>query len=171
MLIAFYILGGFAILGGFGVLVLRSPIYCALSLVMTMLSLAGVFVLLNQEFLAAIQVLVYAGAIMVLFLFVIMLLNLKSERGFTLKLSAGSVLGVVLSLGLLAQLGGVFMSTTGRLGPMGAYPPERLANEGSIEVLGGMLFTDYVFPFEVISILLLVAIMGAVLLAKKEDSP
>jgi len=170
MLVFFYIFATLAVLGALGVLLLPSPVYCALSLVATLISVAGIFLLLNQEFVAAIQVLVYAGAIMVLFLFVIMLLNLRSTEGFRLKWSVPKMLGVALAAGLLAQLVGLFTAPAARLGPPGEYTAQRLAEEGAVEAVGNLLFTRYVLPFEVISILLMVAVMGAVVLAKRRPA-
>jgi NADH-quinone oxidoreductase subunit J len=167
MSIVFYIFAVLAALGGFSILVIRSPVYCALSLVATFFLLGAIYVLLNAEFVATIQVLVYAGAIMVLFLFVIMLLNLKSDRPFALTFSLPKWLGLAITAGILAQLIGMIHSPAARLGPSGPYPPERVAAEGSTEIIGRLLFTDYVLPFEMISILLLVSVIGAVVLAKR----
>ncbi|MEE8395397.1 MAG: NADH-quinone oxidoreductase subunit J [bacterium] len=167
MVIAFYILAFLTVGSAFAVLLLRSPVYCALSLVACFFFLAAIFVLLNQEFVAAIQILIYAGAIMVLFLFVIMLLNLKAEGPFAPRPRVPQILGIVLSAGLLAQLVGLFSDPKALLGPSGTYTAERVTEEGSIEIIGRLLFVDYVLPFEVISVLLMVSVMGAVVLAKR----
>jgi NADH-quinone oxidoreductase subunit J len=167
MVIAFYILAFLAVVAAFNVIIMRSPVYCACSLVACFFFLGVIFILLNNEFVAAIQILVYAGAIMVLFLFVIMLLNLRAAQAPSLKPTVGKILGIGLAVGILAQLVGVVTSPAARLGPLGEYSPERVAEEGSIEIIGKLLFTDYVLPFEVISVLLMVSVMGAVLLAKK----
>ena len=170
MLIAFYIFAFLAVGGALSVLLLRNPVYCALSLVGTFFFVAAIFVLLNQEFMAAIQILIYAGAIMVLFLFVIMLLNLRAEGPRKFHIGLPQVLGVGMTVALLAQLASVFASPKVAVGPSGAYSVERVAQEGSISLVGEMLFTDYVLPFEVISILLMVSVMGAVVLAKRRTS-
>ncbi|HKJ00070.1 MAG TPA: NADH-quinone oxidoreductase subunit J [bacterium] len=170
-LIFFYIFAVMAVGGALSVLLFRSPVYCALALVGTFGFLAAIFILLGNEFVAAIQILVYAGAIMVLFLFVIMLLNLRTVEPFNLKWSLPKVLGVVVSIGILAQMIGVFTSAAARLGPMGAYSPERIAQEGAVQIIGQILFTDYVLPFEVISVLLMVAVIGAVVIAKRRLPP
>lgn len=170
MLVAFYILGFLAIGGALSVVLFRSPVYCALSLVGTFLCIAGIYILLNNEFVAAVQVLVYAGAIMVLFLFVIMLLNLRSDKSFKHVWTWPKLVGIALAVGILVQLISIFHSPAAKLGPMGAYPPERVAEEGAVEIIGQILFTDYVFPFEVISILLMVAVIGAVIIAKRHDT-
>jgi len=170
MLVFFYILAAMAVSGAIGVVLLRNPVYCALSLVGTFLSLAGVYILLNQEFVAAIQILIYAGAIMVLFLFVIMLLNLGSDKPFKHQWTAPKLAGIALAVGIVVQLASVFQSPAMRLGPMGAYSPERVAKEGAVEIVGQVLFTEYVLPFEVVSVLLLVAVVGAVIVAKRRET-
>ena len=167
MLIAFYIFAFLAVICALGVLLMRSPVYCALSLVACFFFLAVIYLLLHSEFVAIIQVLIYAGAIMVLFLFVIMLLNLKVEGPLRINLGLPQLLGFGITLGLLAQMIGVFTSPLAKLGPEGSFPPERVAEEGAVEIIGQLLFTDYVLPFEVISVLLMVSVMGAVLLAKR----
>ncbi|MDH4120456.1 MAG: NADH-quinone oxidoreductase subunit J [Deltaproteobacteria bacterium] len=161
----FYFFGGLAVLGALAVLVLRSPVYCALALVGSFFCLGVVYILLNSEFIAAVQVLVYAGAIMVLFLFVIMLLNVQAEARFPFTGRLPQITGLALAVSILTQLVGLFRSPL--VGPKGVYPVERIAEEGSVEVVGQLLFTDYVLAFEVISILLLVAVVGAVVLAKR----
>ena len=172
MLIAFYIVAFLAVASALNVLFLRSPVYCALSMVATFFFLGVLYILLNQEFVAAIQVLIYAGAIMVLFLFVIMLLNLRSGGApVNMRFGMSKILGIGLTVGILAQLVGVFSSPLAKLGPMGKYTAERIAEEGSIEIVADLLFTRYVLPFEVISILLMVSVMGAVVLAKKRPPP
>jgi NADH-quinone oxidoreductase subunit J len=167
MLIAFYIMGLMCVIGALALIVVPNPVYCALSLVGTLFTLAGIFILLNQEFVAAIQILIYAGAIMVLFLFVIMLLNLRTDEAFHIRWTLPKAVGAVVATGILAQLVSVFSSPAARLGPMGEYPVERLAKDGAVQIVGDLLFTRYVLPFEVISVLLMVAVMGAVVLAKR----
>jgi NADH-quinone oxidoreductase subunit J len=166
-LIFFYVFAVLAVGGALSVLLFRSPVYCALALVGTFGFLAAIFILLNSEFVAAIQILIYAGAIMVLFLFVIMLLNLRSVEPFALRWTLPKVLGVAVALGILAQLIGAITSPAARIGPRDVYSPERVADEGAVEIIGGLLFTDYVLPFEVIAVLLMVAVIGAVILAKR----
>lgn len=166
-LIFFYVFAVLAVGAALSVLLFRSPVYCALGLVGTLGILAAIFILLNHEFVAAIQLLIYAGAIMVLFLFVIMLLNLRSDRPFAVQWSVPKIVGVGVSIGILAQMIGVFISPEARIGPQDVYTPERIADEGAVEIIGGMLFTDFVLPFEVISVLLMVAVIGVVILAKR----
>ena len=166
-LIFFYVFAVMAVGGALSVLFFRNPVYCALALVGTFGFLAAIFILLGNEFVAAIQILIYAGAIMVLFLFVIMLLNLRTTERFRLQWSVPKLLGGAVCLGILAQLIGVFNSPAAVTGPQGVYTPARIADEGAIEIIGRILFTDYVLPFEIISILLMVAVIGAVLIAKR----
>jgi NADH-quinone oxidoreductase subunit J len=123
--------------------------------------MAGLFVLLRAFFLAAVQVLVYAGAVMVLFLFVIMLLNLKEEEQRRIK-KAGAVLGLI-TVGLIYSL---FLKAFGALSNGTNAPAPQL--EGGTAALGSILFTDYLLPFEILSVLLLVAMVGVILLSKKE---
>jgi len=149
------------------VILQRNPTYAAFSLILTLCSMSVIYALLGSPFIAVLQIVVYAGAIMVLFLFVIMLLNLKSDAPFGLRFTAPKVLGVAIALGIAAQLIGAFNSPAAKLGPSGPYPIERVTEEGSTEIIGELLFTDYVLPFEMISILLLVAVIGAVVLAKR----
>jgi NADH-quinone oxidoreductase subunit J len=139
----------------------RNPVTSAMFLVLTIISLAGLFVLLHAFFLAAVQVLVYAGAVMVLFLFVIMLLDLKEEERRKIK-SFGLVAGLV-SVGAIAALFVKSLLATN----LGAGLPTPTA-VGDTAALGTMLFKDYLLPFELVSLLLLVAIVGVILLSKKD---
>lgn len=151
----------FAIVGvGCGIMVVfhRNPMSSAIYLVITMLCLAGLYALLAGPFVAVIQVLVYAGAVMVLMLFVIMMLNLRPE---TLRREGGALVWLVAGLiGLVLVLGIVPPFPRTAAGP----PP---AAFGTIEEVGSQLFTVYLLPFELTSVLLLIAIIGAVLLAKR----
>ncbi|MGD0087026.1 MAG: NADH-quinone oxidoreductase subunit J [Verrucomicrobiota bacterium] len=139
----------------------RNPVTSAMFLVLTIISMAGLFVLLHAFFLAAVQIIVYAGAVIVLFLFVIMLLDLKEEQRRKIKrfgLVAGLVsVGAIITIALKAL----------RATQPGAQLPAP-QTEGSTDALGKLLFTQYVLPFEVISILLLVAMVGVILLSKKD---
>src|ERR1700722_4783497 len=135
----------------------RNPVTSAMFLVLTIVSMAGLFVLLHAFFLAAVQILVYAGAVMVLFLFVIMLLDLKEEQSRKIKAGAG-LLGVAAAGGIaLIMLAVIRRSEVGG----GLAAP---SVEGSTLDLGKKLFTDYALPFELISLVLLVAMIGTVLL-------
>jgi len=159
----FYIFGFLTLVFGFLVIAnpfSRNPVTSAMFLVLTIVSLAGLFVLLHAFFLAAVQVLVYAGAVMVLFLFVIMLLDLKAEERRKIK-----VLGIV---GGLASVGAILVIFLSSLlsAPLGAGESPTLAG-GTVQ-LGKLLFTQYLLPFEIVSVILLVAMVGVVLLSKKE---
>ena len=167
MLIIFYIFAALSILGGLGVLFLRNPIHCALSLVATFFCLGSIYVMLNAEFVAVIQVLVYAGAIMVLFLFVLMLLSSKTSDQNTNKWPIGKILAGLLSFGIFVKIASLFSMGDLQLGPKGAYPLEVVEEVGSISLIGRLLFTDYILSFEIIAILLLVAVIGAVVIAKR----
>ena len=159
----FYLFAGLTLLCGLLVVVnpfSRNPVTSAMFLVLTIASLAGLFVLLHAFFLAAVQVLVYAGAVMVLFLFVIMLLDLKEEIRRKFK-TFGVAAGLV-SVGALAAL----MVKTIRTSGVGqGLTPQA---EGATGTLGKLLFTQYLLPFEIVSILLLVAMVGVILLSKKD---
>src|ERR1035437_5174429 len=138
----------------------RNPVTSAMFLVLTIVSLAGLFVLLHAFFLAAVQVLVYAGAVMVLFLFVIMLLDLKAEERRKIK-TCGIVGGLISVWSILA----IFLISLLNA-PLGAADsPHR---EGGTFSLGKLLFSQYLLPFEIVSVLLLVAIVGVVLLSRKD---
>jgi NADH-quinone oxidoreductase subunit J len=159
----FYIFAFLTLVFGFLVIAnpfSRSPVTSAMFLVLTIVSLAGLFVLLQAFFLAAVQVLVYAGAVMILFLFVIMLLDLRAEE--RRKIKALGLVGGLVSVGAIL---GIFLSSLLKA-PLGAAESPTLAG-GTVE-LGKLLFTQYLLPFEIVSVILLVAMVGVVLLSKKE---
>jgi len=139
----------------------RNPVTSAMFLVLTIISTAGLLALLHAFFLAAVQVLVYAGAVMVLFLFVVMLLDLKAEERRKVKLF-GLLAGIV-SVGAIV---GIFMKSLLATNP-GKDLPAPL-REGTTHELGKLLFTNYLLPFEIVSVLLLVAMVGVILLSKKD---
>ncbi len=172
--ILFYVFAAMAIGGATGVVLSKSPVGSLLMMVVALGSLAGVFVLWEAHFLAAIQVIVYAGAIMVLFLFVIMLLNLGHDYQQDLKGGAFSVLSfavVGVLFGLLSrQLGGDWALGDGVLPPGARAIDAAQLEHGAVGAIGQSLFTDYVVPFEITGILLLVAIVGALALAKRSVS-
>jgi NADH-quinone oxidoreductase subunit J len=162
--IFFYIFAALALVCGALVIanpVSRSPVTSAMFLVLTIISLAGLFVLLRAFFLAAVQVLVYAGAVIVLFLFVIMLLDLKEEERRRIKLLAAGL--AVLAVG---TIGAIMVRTIRQANPAGAMANVRV--EGSADALGHLLFAGFTLPFELVSLLLLVAMIGAILLSKKD---
>lgn len=139
----------------------RSPVTSAMFLVLTIVSMAGLFVLLHAFFLAAVQILVYAGAVIVLFLFVIMLLDLKEEEERKLR-KVGAGLGAIAATSIaFIIIRTIFVSRPGA----DLSPP---VLEGATAALGTTLFTRYLLPFEMLSVLLLVAMVGAILLSKRE---
>ncbi|MFC1731699.1 NADH-quinone oxidoreductase subunit J [candidate division KSB1 bacterium] len=165
----FYIFGIIAIASGLMMVLSRNPVHSALFLIVAFFSLSGLFVLLDAHFLAAVQVLVYAGAIMVLFLFVIMLLNLREVKGEFEKLLHLKILGVGAAVFLVFEI--LYLISKGAfLGTSGPFSPEEVAQQGNTTLVGKLLFTDYLLPFEVTSLLLIVAIIGAIVLAKKSLS-
>ena len=168
MLTIFYIFAALSVFGALGVLFLKNPIHCALSLVGTFFCLGSIYVLLNAEFVAIIQVLIYAGAIMVLFLFVLMLFSSKDTEMSSNKWTLGKILAGLLSFGIFVQIAYLFTENELKLGPKGKYPIEVVEDIGSIAFIGRLLFTDYILSFEIIVILLLVAVIGAVVIAKRK---
>jgi NADH-quinone oxidoreductase subunit J len=167
----FYLFGIIAVASALAFVTRKSPVSAALWLVNTMFSLAALYVLLDAHFIGAVQVLVYAGAIMVVFLFVIMLLNLgdasdlSDARGMGWKLAAGLV-----GLALLAQ---VFALTRVQVPEALALPANAIAEQvvatGAIAPIAGPLFNEYLLAFEVTSVLLLAAVIGAVVLGKRKE--
>lgn len=157
-----------AIFASVMVITRRNPIHSAMFLVLNFLCVAVLYLLLNSQFIAIIQVMIYAGAIMMLVIFVIMLLHVEEEqRTYRIRFSPAKVIGLVLVVILLIQL--IYGVTVKVLpGEWGEFTPERIAQLGDIRTVAGLLFTRYLFPFEVASILLLVGIIGAVILSKKE---
>lgn len=139
----------------------RNPVTSAMFLVLTIISMAGLFVLLNAFFLAAVQVLVYAGAVMVLFLFVIMLLDLKEEERRKAR-----VVGLAAGLVSIAAIIGIFVKSLIAAQPGKDLPAPTAI--GDTATLGRMLFTNYLLPFEIVSLLLLVAMVGVIFLSKKD---
>ena len=158
----FYIFAGLTLLCGLLVFANpfnRNPVTSAMFLVLAIVSLAGLFVLLHAFFLAAVQVLIYAGAVMVLFLFVLMLLDLKAEERRKLN-----VYGLVTGCVAVGAITWIFLTSLSQSSLPSAASPTL---EGATAPLGQLLFTKYLLPFEVVSLLLLVAMVGVVLLSKK----
>jgi NADH-quinone oxidoreductase subunit J len=137
----------------------RSPVTSAMFLVLTIISMTGLFVLLHAFFLAAVQIIVYAGAVLVLFVFVIMLLDLKEEQRRKIKF-----FGVAAGLVSVGIVGSIFVKSLASIKPNAAPP----TLEGETYALGKLLFTQYTLPFEIVSVLLLVAMVGVILLSKKK---
>lgn len=161
-LLFFFYFGGMAIISSILTVGLRNPVYCTLALLGAFLHIAGLFVLLHAEFIAAIQIIIYAGAVLVLYLFVLMLLNLKSHEKFVHKqfwiaLFFGSV---ILGEILIALFKSPIVGRESGI-PEGAPPL------GNTEAIGLALFNDYLLPFELVGIILLGGIIGALVLAKQ----
>jgi NADH-quinone oxidoreductase subunit J len=161
----FIIVAAVAVLSSILVITCKNPINSALSLVMTFFCLATFYVMLDAPFMAAVQVIVYAGAIMVLIIFVIMLLNIRTETGR--RSSHSLFIGVATGLFLLFQII-YFLSRSSLTGAKGSVNAALINRVGHIELIGTGLYTEFLLPFEIASILLLVAIVGAVVLAKKK---
>ncbi len=143
----------------------RNPVHSVLWMLVLFIHIAALYLFLNAEFLAAIQIIIYAGAILVLFLFVIMLLNLKQEETADKyqgqwPISAGIAIVFAIFLGMI--VGKITV-----MPPLGEYSIEAIRAEGSMMTIGKVLYTKYLLPFEIASLILLVALIGAVVLAKK----
>lgn len=162
--IFFLTFAALAVASALGVVLLRNPVHSAISLMACFIQVAAIFVLLRSPFLAVIQIFVYVGAIMVLFLFVIMMLDIRTavlERFLPGRKVPVLVILAVLGLQMLAML-----LSSGRL----LDQPTEVATvlEGTVAELGRELFVDYILPFEVVSVMLLVAFVGAIVLARRE---
>src|SRR5262245_12587822 len=157
----FYVLSAVAVGAGIQVILSRNPIHSAIGLVTSFLSIAALYVVLHAEFVAAVQVLVYAGGIMVLFLFVIMLVNLRDRVPLRPRLRGGLSAGA----GALAIGAMLWAAARGRISdaPIGA---PSAAEAGNLQAVGAALFTEALLPFEIASVLLLVAMIGAIVLAR-----
>ena len=166
--LAFYTLATLIIAFGVLVITARNAVYSVMFLIGNFLCIAALYVLLHAEFLAVIQVLVYAGGIVVLYLFVVMLVNLKRPpEAHSARQRMGRV-GLVLGGAVLAEFAAIlfFGFSRGGWAPVPAAPTGGAM--GNVQQLGLMLYTDYLVPFEVASMLLLVAMVGAIVLAKRE---
>jgi len=166
----FYAFAGVTVLGALAVIGQRNPIYSVLALIAAFFGLSGLYVLLEAPFVAIVQIIIYAGAIMVLFLFVVMLLNIPREdaaewdRAHPLYRPWPMRIGALLALALVAQLGWALTRTPGISEAIGAQS----AGISDVGELGRVLFTDYMFAFEVTSILIIAAMIGAVILTRKQ---
>ena len=162
--IVFWILSGGAIISALLMVTRKSAVPSALMLIVTFCFLAALYLTLNAQFLAVVQVTVYAGAIMVLVVFVIMLLNIRNER-FSITGNWKTMIGVLCVAGILAQIIAMFMMASDKL------PTQMNAKAlelGTVESVGMKLYTSYAFPFEMASIILIAAAVGAIVLAKKK---
>jgi NADH-quinone oxidoreductase subunit J len=164
-LVIFFVLAALAVLGAISLIVQRHPIHSALSLIVVMVALAGLYLLMGAEFVAAVQIIVYGGAIMVLFLFVIMLLNAgEEERTNFSKLATFA--GVPLALVVAGCIAAAIAKPAVAVGMSVAQPSGAVT---STRALSNLLFSEFVYPFELTSFLILVAILGAIVLAQREN--
>lgn len=162
--ILFFVMAGLTLLSGLLTVLSKNPIHSILYLIITFFSISGHYILLNAQFLAVVNIIVYAGAIMVLFLFVVMLMNLNNE-----KKSFGKPF-ILISSALVSAL--FFALTVGIFQKSEVDENDALLSQGEIgltENLGSVLYSDYVIPFELASILFMGAMIGAVLLSKKTE--
>jgi NADH-quinone oxidoreductase subunit J len=164
-LITFVLLAPLSVVTALGMVLTRNAVYSALLLVVNFFCLAGFYVLLEAQFVAAVQVIVYAGAIMVLFLFVLMLLGIGNEEAVRETIKGQRPAAVLLSLGLLVAIVGALLA-----GVFDAEPASlAAANEGgNVQAVGRILFTRYTFAFETAGILLMIAAVGALVLGKRQ---
>jgi NADH-quinone oxidoreductase subunit J len=160
----FFVLATLAVLGALSLIFQRHPIHSALSLIVVMIALAGLYLLMGAEFVAAVQIIVYGGAIMVLFVFVIMLLNAGEEERTSFSKLAG-IAGIPLAVALLG-----FLAATIARSNESAQAGLQSGTLANTKEISTMLFKDFVYPFELTSFLILVAILGAIVLAQREKS-
>lgn len=171
-LFVFLVAGGACIIGALGVVLNSNPVHAALSLVGTLFGIAVLFVAQDANFLAAVQVIVYAGAIVVLFLFVLMLLGVDRSEDLSIEPLGGGqrIAAVIIGLAILALPLLAFLSTEGEATGAAAQPGDaNVIQDGAADVaqLGESLFTTYLFAFEATSVLLVIAVVGAVLMSRK----
>lgn len=163
----FIFLAVLAIASGLAMVISKNTVNSALFLVLNMVSLSGLYLLLQAQFLAVIQVLVYAGAIMVLFLFVIMLLNVDDEQNLFNKFRIKYFVAFLFGVGLFAQL----IYSIGSFSSTLPVVSENMAQVGTVEAVGDVLFTKYLLPFELTAILLTAAVVGALIVAQHKIKP
>ncbi len=163
----FYIVATIAVIAGVYLIFEKNPVFSALYLIQTMVCIAVLYILLEAQFIAAVQIIVYAGAIMVLFLFVIMLLNVSASEESKNALPFQRIPAIVMGIVLLVSIGLILKSKLPQ-GKQGEYTSAYVNTIGNTKLIGNLLFTDYLLPFEVTSILLFVAAIGAIMLAKRK---
>jgi NADH-quinone oxidoreductase subunit J len=166
--IFFWLLAAIAVGSALLTITRRNAVHSALFLVMCFFSLAGLYVMLNAQFIAAVQVIVYAGAIMVLFLFVVMLLESGNAESGLNTVSFQSALGWTFGIIIALQLAYIFFALKIAAVAKEEMVPQSVINKvGSTEMVSTVLYTKYIYPFEIVSVLLLIAIVGAIVIAKK----
>ncbi len=163
--ILFYLFGSVAVGTALGMILQRNPLLSALLLVANFFCIAALYLLLQAQFLAVIQIVVYTGAIMVLVIFVIMLLNLGDEERMMEKLNLWQSLGLALIIGFLVEVVYILMFKDRTAGSASLHPDAGIL--GTVESVGDAMFTKFLLPFEVTSFILLIAVVGAVVLAKR----
>jgi NADH-quinone oxidoreductase subunit J len=163
-LVVFFVLAGLAVLGAVSLILQKHPIHSALSLIVVMIALAGLYLLLGAEFVAAVQIIVYGGAIMVLFVLVIMLLNAGVEEHTSISKMAGAP-GLLLVVALAGLVAATIVRSTDSV-----LSTSQAGDMSSTLGISNMLFRDFVYPFELTSFLILVAVLGATVLAQREKS-
>jgi NADH-quinone oxidoreductase subunit J len=169
--LVFDILAVLAVIGGLGVILLRNPVHSAVSLVVTFINLAGIFVLLRAEFLAVVQIIVYTGAILVLVLFVIMLVDPDElpefHRGEPLQRAGGFIIGLM----LLGEVAAAILTRT-VVGQPGPWTEDFVQQQGgNVQVLGQFLYSGFLLPIQAIAVILLVGTIGALVLARPDQPP
>jgi len=168
--VVFYVLAAVMVLAALRVITARNPVHAALFLVLTFFNAGGIWLILQAEFLAIMLVMVYVGAVMVLFLFVVMMLDINVDRlreGFWSYLPVGAVVGVIMLAEMVMVLSGDYFGLENM-----PEPPAAAADYSNTRALGRILYTEYVYPFELASLVLLVAMIAAVALTlrKRKDT-
>ena len=166
--ILFYVFAAFLAVGGLGVITARNPVHAALFLVFSFVTSAAIWLLLEAEFLAIVLVLVYVGAVMVLFLFVVMMLDVnvaQMREGFTRYAPLGFLIAII----VVIEIGSVvWVKSLGGMSAAAPSPSAQVENYSNTRVLGDLLYTDYLYPFELAAVILLVAIVAAIVLTMRQ---
>jgi NADH-quinone oxidoreductase subunit J len=166
--VIFFLVGGLAILSALGMVAMNNPVHSAIFLVICFIQIAGIFVMLGAEYLAVIQIIVYTGAVLVLLLFVLMLVDIDDLPEFHTQQPLTRVVGTLLGIMLLIEVA-VAIGTRTITGAQGTATPEAVALVGgNTQAIGNVLYTKYLLPFELISMVLTVGILGAIVLALPE---
>ena len=165
--LSFFYFGSVIVLCALLVVALRNPVHSVIALLVMFFHIAGLFVTLHAEFLAAVQLIVYAGAILVLYLFVVMILNLQQDDSYQRQVKLGVGLGLLALAEVTAIIGKAALPEEPASPSAAAGESAAAAVAGNTETIGKALYTTYLFPFEVASLILLVAMIGAIIMAKK----
>ncbi len=163
----FYIMAAVSVTAAVYLIFEKNPVFGSLYLIQTMVCIAVLYILLEAQFIAAVQIIIYAGAIMVLFLFVIMLLNLNIKEETKNALPFQKIPAIFMGIVLFTAICVVIKSKLLQ-GKQGEYTTAYVNSVGNTKLIGNLLFTDYLLPFEITSILLFVAAIGAIMLAKRK---